>query len=97
MPKRYRVAETSENGHLLFEYPADAAGLAMIIKAGGRSKLTKEQHELLKLKTVVSGEDCSDMPESSLLIYLERGWVVEVDEPKLPVKGKPVIAEVSNE
>jgi hypothetical protein len=68
---RYVVAEGQE-----FNYPADAATVALIAKAGGRSKMTQEQHKKANYKIVKAGDDCSDMPQTALALYLERGWIV---------------------
>lgn len=75
MSKRYRVAEGRE-----FTYPADPISLRAVKEAGGVSQLTDEQRRKIKFKTVKSGEDCGDMPQSSLGIYVARGWVI-VDVP----------------
>jgi hypothetical protein len=80
MPKRYTVAAGQE-----FNYPADAASEKTIRGAGGCSKLTEAQRATVKFKTVKEGEDCSDMPASSLEIYVERGWVLETGVELTPV------------
>lgn len=89
--KRYLVAKGQE-----FNYPTPAS-LKIIEAAGGRSKLTDEDKKRVMYKTVKSGEDCSDMPQSSLEIFLERGWVIdskpEVKEAPTPVE--PVITKES--
>ena len=72
MPKSYSVGPNRE-----FNYPADSTTVRMIQAAGGRSKLTEEQTSVARFKTVVAGEDCSDMPADVLALYLERGWIIE--------------------
>jgi|WetSurMetagenome_2_1015567.scaffolds.fasta_scaffold853041_2 hypothetical protein len=95
MPNRYTVAEGHE-----FNYPADLSSFQIIKSAGGRSKLTEQEVARVKYKTVKAGQDCSDMPKSSLEIYLQRGWVIESkDEIKIEDKETPipaVIKEVTN-
>lgn len=73
MSKRYYVAE----GEHEFTYPADAISLKAIREASGLSQMSDEAKAKLKFKTVVPGNECSDMPEPALSIYIERGWVVE--------------------
>lgn len=77
MSKRFRV-----NGEHTFTYPADPLSLRAILDAQGMSNMSEEDKAKLKMKTVGPGGDCSDMPASSLAIYLERGWVVEELNPK---------------
>lgn len=72
MPKHYRV-----NGEHTFTYPADPISLRAVMDAQGASNLSEAEREKIKWKTVGPDQDCSDMPASSLAIYLERGWVVE--------------------
>jgi hypothetical protein len=72
MSTRYTVAKGHE-----FSYPADANSEMLIRKAGGVSQLSKSAREQIKFKTVSEGEDCSDMPKSSLEIFKARGWVLE--------------------
>lgn len=89
--KRYRVSQTNERGAITHSYPADAESLALIVNAGGRSQLTDEQRAKVKLKTVGPGDDCTDMPESTIKIFLERGWIEEVlDAPVSAAKPKSV-------
>lgn len=79
MPKRYRVVEGE------FTYPADPISLRAIRDAGGLSQMSDEDKAKLKFKTVVVGDECSDMPEPALSIYTERGWVAEVEVKKTEV------------
>ena len=92
MSSRYKVAEGQE-----FTYPADPISLRAVVDAQGVSNLTEEDREKIKFKTVIAGEDCSDMPKSSLDIYLERGWVIDSEkkeesttEVSEPVEEEPV-------
>jgi hypothetical protein len=87
MRKSYTVAEGQR-----FTYPADAMSLSTIMAAGGVSKLSEEAKKRVKMKTVTSGQDCSDMPASSRDIYVQRGWVKEVITHDTPTK-----VEVSTE
>ncbi len=91
MPKHYTVAAGQE-----FVYPADAMSLQKIRAAGGLSQMTKEDKSLLKFKTVLGGQDCSDMPEPALSLYLERGWVVEAESKKSPSKETSIEAPVTS-
>lgn len=77
MTKRYTVGPGQE-----FNYPADEVSQQIIKNAGGRSKLSEDEKALVTYKTVTEGQDCSDMPEYPLGLYLSRGWVIEeeVDE-----------------
>lgn len=75
--KTYTVAEGQE-----FSYPSGSESLRILEAAGGRSKLNEDQKSMIKYKTVKEGDDCSDMPQSSLELYLERGWVIESDDEK---------------
>jgi len=92
MGKTYTVAPGCE-----FDYPADPESLRIITTAGGRSKLTDDQKEIVKYKTVKEGEDCSDMPSSSLELYLSRGWIIDPDAPVEGTKGEDDIDEVQFE
>jgi hypothetical protein len=86
MSSRYIVAEGQE-----FSYPADLISQQVIKSAGGRSKLTEEDKQKVKIKTVMAGEDCSDMPASALALYLERGLVLKVLPPvEMPPQVEPV-------
>ena len=71
MAARYTVAKGHE-----FNYPSQADD-DLIQAAGGRSKMSKEDLSKIQFKTVREGEDCSDMPEDVLDLYLKRGWVTE--------------------
>lgn len=87
MPKRFVVAVHPEVEE--FVYPADPISLRKVKDAGGVSQLTPEERELIKFKSVKPGDDCSDLPEPALSIYLSRGWVVEEDAPVTPTpKGE---------
>lgn len=83
MSKHYVVSDTEQRS---FTYPANQASMNIVKMAGGVSKLSQEHHAMVSFKTVGPGEDCSDMPASSLEIYLARGWVKEV-EPKAEKVG----------
>jgi hypothetical protein len=77
MAKRFVVVEGN------YTYPADPTSLRIIRDAGGLSQIPTEQREFLKFKDVGPGDDCSDMPDPALSIYMSRGWikvVVEEDE-----------------
>lgn len=77
MSTRYIVGPGQE-----FTYPADKDSLKLIQVAGGASQLKGKPYEQdVKFKTVKEGEDCSDMPPSSLAVYVERGWVVPAEAP----------------
>jgi len=79
MPKTYRLIYSGA-----VTYPADPISLRAIKDAQGLSNLTEEQKSKLKFKTVQPGEDCSDMPKESLVLFLEAGRIEEyVDAPKV--------------
>ena len=40
---------------------------------------------------MTEGQDCSDMPKSALELYLSRGWVLVVEEPKIEPESEPKI------
>lgn len=80
MQKRYTVAKGAE-----FTYPADPVSLRIVQEARGVSEMSEKKRAQVKFKTVRGGEDCSDMPESSAAIFLERGLVVPFD-PTAPVE-----------
>lgn len=61
-----------------FTYPADAESLALIRRAGGLSKLPREQQRSLKWKVVRPGEFCDDMPAESVALRLQRGEIARV-------------------
>jgi hypothetical protein len=88
MSTNYTVAP----GHL-FNYPADSSSEQIIKNAGGRSKLSEQERKLVKFKTAREGQNCNDMPQSILELYLSRGWVVE-SKPIVPVT--PVIRTVKS-
>lgn len=69
---KYTVASGQE-----FNYPADLQSQQIIKSRGGRSKLTESDKDLVTYKIVTEGQDCSDMPEDALKLYLSRGWVIE--------------------
>jgi len=69
MPKHYTVVVGE------YTYPADPISLRTIKDAGGVKQLTPEQKRTVKFKTVTVGQDCSDMPEPALSLYISRGWV----------------------
>lgn len=75
MSKQYRVAKGFE-----FAYPADPESEALVKNAGGRSNLSDADRAKVKFKTVTEGQDCSDMPASSIPLYLDRGWIEEGDK-----------------
>lgn len=87
MAKTFTVAPGQE-----FNYPADLVSVQTIRSAGGRSKLQPNQLMLVKFKTVKEGQDCSDMPTESLIIYVARGWVIEREDPKSIFKLSEVVA-----
>lgn len=60
-----------------FCYPIGAS-VDAVKQAGGISKLSPAEREALVRKTVVVGEDCSDMPAEALAYYLGRGDVARV-------------------
>lgn len=70
MSNRYSVAAGQQ-----FTYPADPISLRLVREAGGVSQMSEEDREKVKFKTVSEGEDCTDMPEPALGIYIARGWV----------------------
>ena len=80
MPERLRVTANGRTGYV---YPV-GADAEKVAKAGGMTKLSPdEQREMApRLKRVVPGDFCDDMPASTIPIYLERGWIekVTVDE-----------------
>lgn len=63
-----------------FCYPVGAS-VEIVKRAGGISKLPVAEREALVRKTVVVGEDCSDMPAEALAYYVGRGDVVRVESP----------------
>lgn len=79
MAERLRVTENGRTGYV---YPVgeDAERVA---RAGGLSKLSKEEQDAIgkRLKRVVPGDFCDDMPASTIEIYLERGWIERVPAP----------------
>ena len=75
----------------LFNYPADAVSEKIISNAGGRSKLTAEDRHLVKFKTVVAGQVCTDMPIKVRDLYQSRGWIITKDGPDISEKT-PVAA-----
>lgn len=81
MSKSYVVAPGME-----FSYPADATSLQIVSASGGVSKLSAENKQKVRFKTVTEGQDCSDMPQKSLEIFLERGSVIEVETKLVAVK-----------
>lgn len=80
MPRRYVVAPGVDGHTPEFVYPADPNSFRLIKNAGGLTKMTEKERAGLKFKTVHAGDDCSDMPQPALGIYLERGWVIVVDD-----------------
>jgi hypothetical protein len=76
-----------------FNYPADAASEQIIKNAGGRSKLKEEERVLVKFKTVVEGQNCSDMPVAVRDLYVSRGWIIVQETPDKSEKSKPVIVK----
>jgi len=54
--------------------------------------LTEDQKKLVTYKTVTEGQDCSDMPESTRDLYVDRGWIL-VEETVGPAKQKEVTHE----
>lgn len=87
MRKSYRVAPGHE-----FNYPADKRSQQIIEHVGGRRNLTEDQKKLVTYKTVTEGQDCSDMPESTRDLYVDRGWIL-VEETVGPAKQKEVTHE----
>ena len=83
MPKSYVVGPGRE-----FNYPADELSLKLIKKSGGRQKLSEVDKGLVKYKTVLEGEDCTDMSLETRELYLERGWILEGPEIAEPKKSK---------
>lgn len=101
MAERYKVTTTGQSDRpsvtrRQITYPADAKSLALSEAAGGLSKLSAEERERLRFKTVEAGEYCDDMPEHSKAIYLARGWIEripasdEATQAKLPVRSPRV-------
>lgn len=87
MSQRYTVADGQE-----FTYPADPISLRLVKEAGGVSKLTPEDREKIKFKTVKGGDECGDLPEPARSIYIERGWIIVSEQPKLVKAAKPTPA-----
>lgn len=94
MATRYTVAPGRE-----FYYPLDPESEKIIKKAGGFSKLSKDDKTKVKYKTVTEGQDCSDMPKSALSLYLERSWVIATSakESTKDKKIEDIAAEVEKE
>lgn len=86
MSKRFVVAPAEDGRIPEFVYPADAASLKIIRDNGGLSQMEDADRAKLKFKTVHVGQDCSDMPEPALSIYIGRGWVIEGEPKKAEVK-----------
>jgi len=69
-------------GHV-FNY-TDEAGDKIVKAAGGRSKMSDSDKARVKFKTVTEGQDCGDMPKEAFNLYLERGWIIDQNEPSEP-------------
>lgn len=91
MDKKYTVAD----GYA-FTYPADLISQQIVKSAGGVSHLPDSERKKVKFKRVGPGQDCSDMPKSSLALYASRGWVKEASIP-VPVKELPSILDTTDE
>jgi len=72
-----------------FNFP-DAASMAMVRRAGGRSKLTPEQRETMGKVKVKPGDFCDDLPAVVKRAALRRDppWIEEVDVAAKPPKKK---------
>lgn len=96
MSIRYVVAPGHE-----FNY-TDKEGDKIVKAAGGRSKMSDFDKARVKFKTVTAGQDCSDMPEEVFNLYLERGWIIDLQkvesepEPEVVDSVAEVITEESN-
>jgi len=88
---RYTVAEGQE-----FVYPDGPINLRLVQDAKGVSNLSDEARAKIKFKTVVAGQNCSDMPKSSLEVYVERGWVLDSGAKKVEPMTKPVADSVTD-
>ncbi len=58
-------------------YP-DADSRAVVLEAGGLSKLTPEARAGVTMREVNAGDFCDDLPESKVQEFLERGFIEEV-------------------
>lgn len=56
------------------DYPSPES-LEMVLKAGGRSKLTPEQRERLAIVNVAPGEECVGIPVVSVEKELRKGRI----------------------
>lgn len=76
MRERLRVTEHGRTGYV---YPVGADAEA-VARAGGLSQLSREDQAAIgaRLKRVVPGDFCDDMPASTVALYLERGWIERV-------------------
>lgn len=63
-------------------YP-DAKSMGIVRKAGGLSKLSKEQWAAINMKSVAPGGACNDLPKESRDWMIEQGLVAVVKK-----KGK---------
>jgi hypothetical protein len=86
-----------------FEYPV-GADLARVLEVGGAQNLPEDERRAIygywdeqlkvrvpgRVKRVVPGDFCDDMPPSTIAIYLERGWIerVTVEDPTPRVTAK---------
>ena len=63
-----------------FTYPANPISQRLVKDAGGLSQMSDKDRKKIKFKTVRPGDACSDMPQTTLDVYVPRGWVVKTDE-----------------
>lgn len=61
-------------------YPEDDKSLRIVRDAGGISKLTEEQMVRVRLKDVVVGEWCDDLPSECREHLIKKGAVEVVQE-----------------
>lgn len=59
-------------------YPADPESLALVRAAGGFTKLSDDECARVRIKYVVAGEPCDDVPEESRARLLELGLIAEL-------------------
>lgn len=60
-----------------FRYPIGDSAVRVRL-AGGLSRMAPEARAALTFREVGPGDDCSDMPTESALVYLERGDIEAV-------------------
>lgn len=60
-------------------YPT-GAGLELVLRKGGLSKLTEAERRTVRFKVVNPGDDCSDMPANGAAERLASGEIARVEK-----------------